>query len=127
MWKESIPKSLFQALNDPKMVGDYKLSPQEEWFQPYEIEEVDTAEVLGAFDGRSTTSEGILSGAIRICNTGCEGYHVYVFSGPEAGSIWSDQRYPFGRLSKICSSLDVYLANLSEFGAGHIAQYEDLS
>ena len=118
---------MFEALNDPKLVGDYKLSPQDEWLQPYEADEIDAAVFSAPFNGSSTTVQGLLCGAIRICNTGCEGYHIYVFNGPEAGSIWSDQRYPFGRLSKICSSLDIYLSNLREFGAGHIAHYEDLS
>ena len=120
-------RELVHALEDDSLVGDYRLSPQAEWFQPYEPDDIDWNELKSAFDGVSTTSQGLLTGTIRICNTGCEGYHLYVFSGKEEGSIWSDQRIPFGRLTKICESLALYLSNLELFGNAHATHYEKFS
>jgi len=88
------------------------------------MEEVNWEEFSQPFDGETTTSEGLLTGAIRICNTGCEGYHLYIFPGKDEGSIWSDQRYPFGRLTKICDNIETYLKNLKLYGRDHITYYE---
>lgn len=34
----------------------------------------------------------LICGAMRVTNTGCEGYHLLVVSGPEAGNMWHDDR-----------------------------------
>jgi hypothetical protein len=120
----NIPKVLLKALKETDLLGDYKLSGVEDWLQPYEMEEVNWGEFAQPFDGETTISEGLLTGAIRICNTGCEGYHLYIFSGNDEGSIWSDQRYPFGRLTRICDNIENYLENLRYYGRDHITHYE---
>ena len=123
----NIPRELHQALKEPELLGDYKLSGYEDWLEPYELEEIDWKVFTQPFDGETTIPEGLLSGAIRICNTGCEGYHLYIFSGKDEGSIWSDQRYPFGRLTRICENIENYLENLRRYGRDHITHYEKFS
>lgn len=36
-------------------------------------------------------------GAMRIVNTGCEGYYLLVVSGPERGNVWCEDRVCNGR------------------------------
>jgi len=111
----------------PALNGDYLLSCSADIAQPCNLEDIDCADFTRAFDGETCTTEGLLCGAYRICNTGCEGYHIYVFSGPHEGEIWSDQRVPFGRLGKISDSLSEYLSRIAKLGRKHIVYYEDFS
>ncbi|MCH9695556.1 MAG: hypothetical protein K0U72_13670 [Gammaproteobacteria bacterium] len=127
MPKLSIPQELLDAWPNPALTGDYLLSNSADITQPYSLEEFDYNEFAQPFDGESCTSQGLLCGAYRICNTGCEGYHIYVFSGPHEGEIWSDQRVPFGRLGKISDSLSEYLSRVAELGRNHTKYYEDFS
>ena len=119
-----IPEVLREACADLRLVGNYKLSIEDDWLQPYDDERVDPREINRDFDAATETKQGLLCGAIRICNTGCEGYHLYVYRGPHAGEIWSDQRVPFGRLGKISDSLDEYLDVLRELGDRHVTHWE---
>ncbi len=125
--KIEVPEVLFRSLTNESLVGFYKLENKLNWLQPYEIEEVDWDQFNQDFDGKTTTSQGLLVGAIRICNTGCEGYHIYVYLGKDKGTIWSDQREPFGRLTKISDDIDEYIENIRSLGRGHISHYEDFS
>lgn len=121
-----IPGELRQACSDRSLVGDYLLSIPEDWFQPHDAEGVDLVSIDRDFDGTTTTKEGLLVGAIRICSTGCEGYHIYVFRGPFAGEIWSDQRVSFGSLTRIADTLSGYLEVLRNHGKSHIQHWEKL-
>ena len=119
-----IPSELRQACSEHHLVGDGLLSTEQDWLQPYDLDEVDLRTFNNDFDATTTTEQGLLIGAIRICNTGCEGYHLYVFRGPAAGEIWSDQRVPSGRLVKIANSLKEYLEIIRSLGKSHVEYWE---
>jgi len=64
-----------------------------------------------AWDDKSLAKEGmgwgspyhdksLVCGALRIVETGCEGYDLLIVSGPERGNIWHDDR--------ICSGKGIY-------------------
>jgi len=119
-----IPIELVQACNRRSMQGDYLLSDPEDWLQPCGFERTDFDAFNRDFDGSTSTKEGILVGAIRICNTGCEGYHLFVFKGPFAGQIWSDQRIPDGRVTKLTDSLSEYLEVIRTKGRSHVEHWD---
>ena len=118
-----IPSELWAACEDPAATGDYLLSSPCNWLQPYDADGVDVAELNRDFDGLSETEAGLLVGSVRICNTGCEGYHVYVYRGPSAGEVWSDQRVPYGRVERLASSLTTYLEAVRRLGRRHVAYW----
>jgi len=113
--KLNIPIEVYKACETKSLQGRYLLEAPSNWFQPYEYE-VNLDDINRDFDQKTTEKHGLLVGSIRICNTGCEGYHIYVFRGVEAGTVWSDQRIPFGYIRKIHRSFNgnVSLASLYE-------------
>lgn len=69
----------------------YGLSPLEAWSQPWQASELAPDQLSRPFDPtRSPERSGLHSGALRICNAGCEHYLLLVVSGPHAGEVWHD-------------------------------------
>jgi hypothetical protein len=115
----NIPLEVYKACTTNSLQGTYLLEDPYNWFQPYE-DEINYNEINQEFDKKTTDSHGLLVGSIRICNTGCEGYHIYVFKGPDSGSVWSDQRIPCGYLKKIHKSFRTYLWRIKLFRKAHL-------
>lgn len=116
----NIPSELYKACSTKSLQGFYLLEDPVNWFQPYD-NEINFDEINRDFDGNTTESHGLLVGSIRVCSTGCEGYHIYIFKGPYAGSVWSDQRVPAGYIRKIHKSFGTYLWRIRIFRKSHIA------
>jgi len=104
-----VPRELLAACANPDIHTARLLSPPEEWFQPHETDDISLEDFDHDFDASAATPEGLLCGAYRIANTGCEGYHIYVFHGEQAGSVWSDQRVPEGKVFRIANDWRAYL------------------
>jgi hypothetical protein len=109
MYEElEIPNEVYKACETKSLQGRYLLEEPSNWFQPYD-DEIDLQKINFDFDQKSTEENGLLVGSIRICNTGCEGYHIYIFRGTEKGTVWSDQRVSCGYLRKIHNNFSTYL------------------
>ena len=123
-YSPAIPEELISACSNELLTGEYMLDHSINWLQPYDWDGVEPLEINQDFDGETQTKQGLLVGAIRICNTGCEGYHLYVYRGKHSGEIWSDQRIPFGRLTKISDVLSEYLETVRRIGREHVKHWE---
>ncbi|MGB8355187.1 MAG: SMI1/KNR4 family protein [Chthoniobacteraceae bacterium] len=86
----------------------------EEWCQPYDEKEFSDDFLTHDFphtevwNDRNITKEemgwrspyydnNLACGAMRVVNTGCEGYDLLIVSGPERGNMWYDDRACSGK------------------------------
>jgi hypothetical protein len=81
----------------------------EDWCQPYSTDELQPGFLAEGFPHTEAWNDlalldakagwrskyfdaSLFRGAIRICNLGCEAYHLLVISGTERANIWTDER-----------------------------------
>lgn len=92
-WRISLPAAYSSVL---QLVGNgcagpfFGLSSLAEWCQPYEESDVATDLLQQPFHPEGTRTGGLVPGALRVCNAGCEHYYLLIVSGPFRGQVWHD-------------------------------------
>jgi hypothetical protein len=92
-WGISLPRlyrSFLETVGNGFGGPYYGISPLDEWCAPGNQSDLPGNFLCTPFSPDAPRTSGLVPGAMRICNVGCEHYYLLVVSGRHTGEVWHD-------------------------------------
>jgi hypothetical protein len=92
-WGISLPRTyrtFLESLGNGFAGPYYGITPIEEWGAPENPSDLPQDFLRTTFSPEAPRILGLVPGAMRICNMGCDHYYLLVVSGPHTGEVWHD-------------------------------------